>query len=88
MFVRTMPVAFDCGDAPVVEFVRNASKAVLQTMENGNFPFRILANEFGANIRTTFEFNSDLNEDAFSNMSESARSGIALERGRVVGDNE
>jgi amino acid adenylation domain-containing protein len=54
MFVRTLPVAIDCRDRPVSEFVSESSERILGTIENQLCPFHRIASDLGIGFGIVF----------------------------------
>ncbi|MBO4568540.1 MAG: amino acid adenylation domain-containing protein, partial [Candidatus Methanomethylophilaceae archaeon] len=56
MFVRTLPVAIDCRDRAVSEFVSESSDVILGTVANQLCPFQRLARDFGLGFGIVFNY--------------------------------
>ncbi len=54
MFVRTLPVALDCRDRSVREFVTQSSERIFGTISNQLCPFHRIANEMGVSYGIVF----------------------------------
>ena len=62
MFVRTIPVIADCENSSVRDYLRQVSDLILDSMRFSDYPYRLLAAEFGLNLDIAFEYNFDLND--------------------------
>ncbi len=62
MFVRTLPVAVDCRDRPVREFVRQTSDAIFGTISNQLCPFQKLSGELNIGFGTVFNHLSGMEQ--------------------------
>ena len=62
MFVRTIPIIVNCQDMPIKDYLTYVSDLILESMRNGIYPFRFIANEFNLTYDVGFEYNYDLND--------------------------
>ena len=54
MFVRTLPIALDCRDRPVEDFVSESSDRILDSIQNQLCPYHRIANELGIGFGIVF----------------------------------
>ncbi|MBO4568667.1 MAG: amino acid adenylation domain-containing protein, partial [Candidatus Methanomethylophilaceae archaeon] len=63
MFVRTFPVAIDCSDRPVSDFVSASADSVLGSMSFSKLPFMEVANRYCIDMSVSFEYMAGINAD-------------------------
>ena len=54
MFVRTLPIALDCRDRPVEDFIKGSSDRILDSIQNQLCPYNHIANELGIGFGIVF----------------------------------
>ena len=62
MFVRTLPIAIDCSDRSVREFIESSSDVLFGVISNQRCPFHAVAREFGLNFGIVFNYMSGMDE--------------------------
>lgn len=84
MFVRTLPLLFDCRNQEISSFLEYASGIISSAMKYDLYPFRILANQYDLSPDIMFQYSHNL----FSNLMDEEESDYKVNdlKHDVIGD--